>query len=86
MAYHQKLLDKFREDFWDYYRKLLIYKEAPSAAVAEILRAEFEQLFGTESGYQQLDERKRLTSAKISELLLVARPSRITLTLGILPS
>ncbi len=34
-----------------------------------------ERLFGTESGYQQLDERKRLTSAKIAELLLVARPS-----------
>ncbi len=71
VAYHQKLLDKFRSDFWDYYRKLLIYKEAPSAAVAEMLRAEFEQLFGTESGYQQLDERKRLTRAKIAELLLV---------------
>ena len=41
------------------------------AAIAPILRDEFEQLFGTESGYQQLDERKRLTRAKISELLLV---------------
>ncbi len=82
MAYHQKLLDKFREDFWDYYRKLLIYKEAPSAAVAEILRAEFEQLFGTESGYQQLDERKRLTRAKISELLLVLDHPELPLHLG----
>jgi hypothetical protein len=71
VAYHQQLLDKFRSDFWDYYRKLLIYKETPSAAVAEMLRAEFDQLFSTESGYQQLDERKRLTRAKIAELLLV---------------
>ncbi len=71
MAYHQQLLDQFRSDFWDYYRQLLAYKDDPSAAMAEILRDEFEQLFGTESGYQQLDERKRLTKAKISELLLV---------------
>ncbi len=71
VTYHQQLLDKFRGDFWDYYRKLLAYKDGPSAAMAEILRAEFEQLFSTESGYQQLDERKRLTKAKISELLLV---------------
>ncbi len=71
VAYHRQLLEQFRSDFWDYYRKLLAYKEAPSAARAEILRAEFEQLFGTESGYQQLDERKRLTRAKIAELLLM---------------
>ena len=39
--------------------------------MAEIVRAEFEELFGTESGYQQLDERKRLTKGKRKELLLV---------------
>ncbi len=82
VAYHQQLLDKFREDFWGYYRKLLIYKEAPSAAVAEMLREEFDQLFGTESGYQQLDERKRLTRAKISELLLVLDHPELPLHLG----
>ena len=71
VAYHQQLLDKFQDDFWDYYRQLLAYKEAPSAAMAEILRGEFEQLFSTESSYQQLDERKRLTKAKRKELLLV---------------
>ena len=26
VAYHQQLLDKFRADFWDYYRRLLAYK------------------------------------------------------------
>ena len=71
VAYHRKLLEKFRSAFWDYYRKLLAYKKTPSATSAEILRAEFERLFGTETGYQQLDERKRLTSAKIASLLLV---------------
>ncbi len=82
VAYHQRLLDKFRSDFWDYYRKLLIYKETPSAAVAEMLRAEFDQLFSTESGYQQLDERKRLTRAKIAELLLVLDHPELPLHLG----
>ncbi len=71
MAYHQQLLDRFQDDFWDYYRQLLAYKEDPSPCWAQILLSEFEVLFGTETGYQQLDERKRRTRAKISELLLV---------------
>ncbi len=75
VAYHQKLLDNFLTDFWDYYRELLAYREAPSPQAAAKLRAEFYQLFDSETGYQQLDERKRLTGAKISELLLVERAS-----------
>ncbi len=71
VAYHQKLLDNFLTLFWDYYRELLAYRESPSPQAAEKLRAEFCQLFNSETGYQQLDERKRLTAAKISELLLV---------------
>ena len=68
---HQKLLYNFLKDFWDYYRELLAYRDAPSPQVAEELRAEFDLLFGSDSGYQQLDERKRLTATKISQLLLV---------------
>ncbi len=75
VASHQKLLEDFLDDFWDYYRKLLAYKDSPCAESAEELRTEFAQMFGQKSAYQQLDERKRLTAAKISELLLVARPS-----------
>ena len=45
VAYHRQLLEQFRENFWDYYRKLLAYKEAPSDARASSLRAEFERLF-----------------------------------------
>ena len=63
--------DNILKNFWDYYRELLAYRDAPSPKVAEELRAEFELLFGSDSGYQQLDERKRLTATKISELLLV---------------
>ena len=75
VTYHQQLLDKFLKDFWDYYRELLAYRDAPSSSAAAKLRAKFYQLFDSNSGYQQLDERKQLTAAKISELLLVERAS-----------
>ena len=71
VACHQKALDKFLDDFWDYYRDLLAYKDAPSEKTAEKLRSEFWKLFDSDSGYQQLDERKRLTRIKSSELLYV---------------
>lgn len=71
VACHKEALDKFLDDFWDYYREILAYKDSPSEQAAEKLRSEFYQLFDTDSGYQQLDERKRLTAAKASELLLV---------------
>ncbi|MEM9272064.1 MAG: transposase [Cyanobacteria bacterium P01_F01_bin.143] len=71
VAYHQQLLQQFLKDFWDYYRELLAYTDASSPQAAEKLRTEFYRLFDSDSGYQQLDERKRLTFAKISELLLV---------------
>lgn len=71
VACHQELLDKFLDDFWVYYRDLLAYRDSASQQAAEKLRSEFCQLFDTDSGYQQLDERKQLTAAKIKELLLV---------------
>lgn len=71
IACYQKALDKFLDDFWDYYRDLLAYQESPSQQTAEKLLSEFWKLFNTDSGYEQLDERKRLTRLKVSELLLV---------------
>jgi regulator of replication initiation timing len=71
VACHQEALDDFLDDFWDYYRELLAYRDSPSQQAAEKLRSEFWTLFGTETGYQHLDQRKRLTAAKNQELLLV---------------
>ena len=71
IACHQKILEDFLDKFWQYYRQLLAYRDAPSQEQADQLKSEFWTLFSTESGYQQLDERKRLTLLKISELLLV---------------
>ncbi len=71
VAYHQELLDEFLDQFWDYYRELLAYTDSPSAEIARELKSKFWKLFDTKSGYEQLDERKRLTAAKASKLLLV---------------
>lgn len=71
IACHQKSLDEFLDKFWKYYRKLLDYRDSRHQQQAEELRAEFWTLFSTDSGYEHLDERKRLTRLKISELLRV---------------
>src|SRR6476469_4563312 len=67
----QKSLDKFLDYFCDYYRELLAYKNSPSGLEKLRLKSQFLEIFGSPSGYEQLDERKKLTLSKISELLLV---------------
>ncbi len=71
VACHQQTLDEFLDRFWKYYRKLLAYRSAANEDKAKELRLEFWTLFTEKSSYEQLDERKRLTAAKVSELLLV---------------
>lgn len=71
IACHQKTLDEFLDKFWKYYRKLLAYRDSPHQQQADELKSEFWTLFSSESGYKQLDERKRLTLQKISELLYI---------------
>lgn len=68
---HQIILDKFLDEFWIYYRELLAYRNSPNEKTKLELKTKFWELFGTETGDQQLDERKRLTAAKACELLLV---------------
>ena len=70
---HKKATGDFIEKFWDHYRKLVAYKEKPTSALANELRAEFEILFATKTGYQKLDEQIETTSRKIESLLLVLR-------------
>jgi cell division protein FtsB len=59
------------EQFWDYYRELLAYREHPTSADRARLDAGFDALFGTVTGYQALDQRLALTRDKKPELLLV---------------
>ena len=57
--------------FWTYYRALLAYRAHPTPAERDRLDARFDALFGTTTGYQDLDRRLALTRDKKPELLLV---------------
>lgn len=68
---HQKVLDDFNEQFWDYYQALLSYQENPSKAIAQQLSEEFDLVFSTSTGYEALDKRIAMTLSKKEYLLLV---------------
>jgi hypothetical protein len=68
---HQELLASFRKSYWEFYRELRAYPEAPSAQEAARLEARFDELFGTQTGLEVLDDRIRLTREKKKELLSV---------------
>jgi hypothetical protein len=70
---NKETLGNFRGLFWDYYDKLLQYKENPTQQKIEELSAEFEQLFSTQTDYQSLDERIAKTKAKMQKLLMVLK-------------
>ena len=70
---HTVLLEMFREQFWDYYRLLLDYKENPSDKWANALSKKFDELFSQTTGYEKLDKQIALTLAKKEELLLVLK-------------
>jgi hypothetical protein len=70
---HDTLRDEFLTKYWLYYHKLLEYKEAPDPNRVIELAQQFDELFATQTGYQQLDERIAKTHAKRRELLLVLK-------------
>ena len=70
---HKEKLEKFLDQYWNYYGKLLEYKKNPSSQMAEKLSAEFDKLFSTRTKYQALDERIAKTKAKKAQLLLVLK-------------
>jgi hypothetical protein len=71
VPYHQEKLKTFLDQYWDYYGKLCEFKIKPDEEVAEKLDVEFEQLFSTKTGYEQLDERISETKEKKEGLLIV---------------
>jgi hypothetical protein len=71
MDRNRELLEHFLEDYWSYYDKLLVYKEAPTPCDATVLSDEFDKLFATKTGYDKLDDRIKKTKAKKDELLVV---------------
>ena len=79
VPYHQEKLEAFLDRYWDYYAKLSEFKIKPHAEVAEQLAAEFDQLFSTETKYEQLDERISKTREKKENMLLVLTMPEIPL-------
>jgi hypothetical protein len=71
VARHRTLLDAFLTRFWEYYRELRTYQREPTPAERERLRAAFDTLFATRTGYVQLDRQIAKTQAKKTALLLV---------------
>ncbi|MEG4571521.1 hypothetical protein QUA56_02150 [Microcoleus sp. N3A4] len=51
--------------------RIISLQNSPSGLEKLRLKSNFWETFGSPSGYEQLDERKKLTLSKISELLLV---------------
>jgi hypothetical protein len=70
---HKKLLDDFATDLWDFYQKLLDYTEQPTSGGYIQFSDEFDMLFSTQTGYDELDARIHLTAAKKEALLLPLR-------------
>lgn len=71
LQYHQQILENFSTQFWAFYKKLKDYKENPNPNTATLLDQEFDTLFETKTGYQELDDRIKKTKANKHELLVV---------------
>jgi hypothetical protein len=76
---HQELLADFLKRFWQYYNQLLAYRQSPSAEESLRLEAEFDCLFATRTGYDELDQRIAKSQAKKSNLLLVLKHPELPL-------
>jgi len=70
---YREQLEDFLTRFWDYYGKLLEYKEHPTCGQAKKLSTEFDELFSTKTRYYALDDRIEKTKAKKEELLKVLK-------------
>ncbi|MDD4451104.1 MAG: transposase [Sphaerochaeta sp.] len=71
VPYHKEKLDAFLDKYWAYYKELCKFKENPSSEVAEQLSIDFDKLFSTKSGYEQLDDRISKTKENKENLLMV---------------
>ena len=78
-AVNRELLDGFLKRFWEYYHQLLAYREHPKPEECTRLEADFDLLFATRSGYDELDKRIAKTQAKKASLLLVLKHPELPL-------
>jgi hypothetical protein len=73
VARHRQLLEGFLKRFWEYYDQLLAYRKKPTSAECLRLETEFDNLFSTHTGYDDLDQRITKTRANKASLLLVLK-------------
>jgi len=71
VAQHGQWLEAFRERYWDYYKQLRAYRQAPTPERATQLREQFDELFSTVTGYDALDQRIAKTRTDKVYLLMV---------------
>ena len=64
-------LKKILTEFWDFYHKLLKYKEKPTENMKNELNKEFDDIFSQKTGYTDLDNKINKTMKKKENLLLV---------------
>ncbi len=76
---HKKELEDFRCEYWNYYRKLLQFKENPTPENSEQLSTDFDVLVSTKTNYEALNERIEKTKENKSELLLTLKYPEIPL-------
>jgi hypothetical protein len=79
LDYHKDLVQEFRGKMWDFYKKLKEYKENPNEEKKKELNMGFDNLFSTETGYVDLDERIALTRKKKKDLLVVLENPEVPL-------
>ena len=79
VALHRELRDDFLKRFWEYYDQLLTYRQAPTLTESLRLEGEFDRLFATCTGYEELNQRIAKTRAKKGSLLLVLQHPELPL-------
>lgn len=76
---HQVALADFRSRYWAYYTELLKYQREPAPEKKVGLENQFDELFITLTGYEDLDDRIAKTLAKKAELLRVLEQPQLPL-------
>lgn len=79
VPHHQAALAAFGERYWAFYRDLLAYRQAPTAAERTRLEDAFDALVEDETGYAALDDRIIKTADKRAQLLAVLKHPDIPL-------
>ena len=76
---HRDWLEAFRKRYWDFYKLLRAYQQAPTRERPAQLRKQFDELFSTVTGYDALDQRIAKTKADKTHLLMVLEHPEIPL-------